>query len=375
MTHLGPTWLEVDTGALSANVVALREHIADGASLFAVVKANAYGHGATMAAETVLDAGADGLCVARADEGLTLRAAGIDAPIWVLGWVPPKLAKRCVDARLTLTVNSPTLVEALSQAAGRDPVPVHVKVDSGMSRYGLLPDEVVPFVRRIASTPKLRFEGLWTHLARADEADCSTSHEQLEVFNRIFNELVDAGLEPTLSHIAASAGLLRRELRPAHLDAVRAGIALYGLYPSDKVRWPVELKPVLTWKARVARVRTLPAGTPISYGGTYVTPRKQTVALVPAGYGDGYPRILSNRASVLINGQRCRILGRVCMDAVVVDVDHLSDVNEGDEIVLLGRQGDEVVTADELAGMLDTINYEVVTQIMDRVPRIAVNGH
>lgn len=374
MTHPGPTWLEIDTDALSANVTALREHIADGASLFAVVKANAYGHGAIMAAETVLAAGADGLCVARADEGVALRAAGIRAPIWVLGWVPPKLARRCVDARVTVTVNSPSLLEALSQAAGREPVPVHVKVDSGMSRYGLLPDEVVPFVRRIVRNPKLRFEGLWTHLARADEADCSPSYEQLEVFDRIYDELTDAGLGPQLCHIAASAGLLRRELRPAHMDAVRAGIALYGLYPGDELNWPVKLEPVLTWKARVARVRTLPADTPISYGGTYVTPRAMKVALVPAGYGDGYPRILSNRASVLINGQRCRILGRVCMDALVVDADHLPDVREGDEIVLLGRQGAAAVTADELAGMLDTINYEVVTQIMDRVPRVAVNG-
>lgn len=374
MTHRGPTWVEIDVEALAANVTALRNQLADGASLFVVVKANAYGHGAVEVAETALDAGAEGLCVARADEGFVLRAAGVAAPIWALGWVPPELARRCVDADLTLTVNSRSLVDALDRAAGRTPVSVHVKVDTGMSRFGLLPDQVVPFVRDVARRANLRFEGLWTHFARAEEPNCSPTRMQLDAFNRVYDALVAAGLRPKVCHAAASAGLLREELRPSHFDAVRAGIATYGLYPGDDVDWPVTLRPVLAWKARVARVRTLPADTPISYGGTFVTPRPMQVALVPVGYGDGYPRVLSNRADVLIRGRRCRILGRVCMDAFVVDVDHLPDVREGDEVVLLGRQGDDAVTAEELAGMLDTINYEVVTQIMDRVPRIAVNA-
>lgn len=372
MRHSGPTWLEIDLHALATNVAALRAHLADGASLYAVVKANAYGHGAAEIAHAVLDAGAAGLCVARAAEGLTLRSAGITAPIWVLGWVPKEQARYCVDAGLTLTVNSDSMLAAVSRAAAGQRVPVHVKVDTGMSRFGLLPQEVLPFVRRLTAYPSLEFEGVWTHLASADEAEFAPTEEQMARFQEVLDDLRAAGLAPRLCHTVASAGLLRHELRAFHFDVVRAGLAVYGLLPGEAIDWPISVEPVLTWKARVARVRRLPAGTPISYGGTYVTPHPMRVALVPVGYGDGYPRILSNRGHVLIHEKRCRILGRVCMDNFVVDAEPVPEVREGDEIVLIGRQGDEAITADELAGLLDTINYEVVTQILDRVPRIVV---
>lgn len=369
-----PTWVEINLKALAANVRAIRSCLPDGTRLFAVVKANAYGHGAVEVARAALAAGVAGLCVARADEGLALRRAGVKAPVWVLGWISPDAAPACVEARLTPTVNSLDQAEALAAANHGPPLPVHVKVDTGMSRYGLLPDEVLPFVRALSRFPQLRFEGLWTHFARADEADPTPTHTQLAVFRAVRQALVEAGYPPALCHVAASAATLRPEFAGDLFDAVRVGIALYGLYPGDEVAWPVSLTPVMSWKARVARVRTLPAGTPVSYGGTFITPRPMRVALIPVGYGDGYPRALSSRGAVLIRGQRCPILGRVCMDSFVVDVDHLEDVREGDEVVLLGRQGQERITADELARQLNTINYEIVTRIMARVPRVYVNG-
>ncbi len=369
-----PTWVEINLEALAANVRALRQWLPARTALFAVVKANAYGHGAVEVARTALAAGAAGLCVARVAEGVALRQAGIGAPVWVLGWMAPSEAATCARFRLTPTVNSLEQARALASANSDVPLPVHVKVDTGMSRYGLLPHEVLPFVRALAAFPQLRLEGLWTHLARADEADPAPARRQVDAFRAVVRQLEAEGLSPPIHHVAASAAALHPELNSEYFQAVRVGIALYGLYPSDQVAWPVALTPVLAWKARVARVRTLPPGTPVSYGGTYVTPRTTRVALVPAGYGDGYPRALSNRGAVLIRGRRCPILGRVCMDGFVVDVSHVDGVREGDEVVLIGRQGEEGITADELAQALDTINYEVVTRIMGRVPRLYLSG-
>ncbi|MDQ7029373.1 MAG: alanine racemase [Ardenticatenia bacterium] len=366
------TWVEINLDALAANVRALRRRLPAETALFAVVKANAYGHGAVEVARAALAAGAAGLCVARVAEGVALREANVDAPIWILGWMAPQEADACARLRLIPTVNSVDQVRALAEANSGTPLPVHVKVDTGMSRYGLLPHEVLPFVRALSAFPQLRLEGLWTHLARADEADPAPTRRQLETFRAVARALESSGLAPHLYHVAASAAVLHPSLAGELFQAVRVGIALYGLYPSDAVAWPVCLVPVLSWKARVARVRTLPPGTPISYGGTYVTPRATRVALVAAGYGDGYPRALSNRGAVLIGGRRCPILGRVCMDGLVVDVSHVDTVQEGDEVVLIGRQGNEHITADELAYALGTINYEIVTRITARVPRLYV---
>ncbi len=369
-----PTWVEIDLNALAHNVKAIRACLPNQTALFAVVKANAYGHGAVEVARAALAAGAAGLCVARVEEGVALRQAGIEAPVWVLGWISPEEAPACARARLTPTVNTLEQAEALASATAGPPLPVHVKVDTGLSRYGLLPDEVVPFVRALRQFPQLYLEGLWTHMARADEADLTPTRQQLARFRAVRQQLQAEGLAPPLCHVAASAATLRPDLEEARFQAVRVGIALYGLYPSDEVDWPISLQPVMNWKARVARVRTLPPGTPVSYGGTFVTSQPTRVALVPVGYGDGYPRALSNRGQVLIGGRRCPVVGRVCMDSFVVKVDQVPAAREGDEVVLIGQQGHESITAEELARQLDTINYEVVTRIMARVPRVYVNG-
>nr|WP_290667181.1 alanine racemase [Ardenticatena sp.] len=368
------TWLEIDLDALAHNIAALRQIVGDPVALFPVVKANAYGHGAVPVAHAALDAGCAGLCVARLDEGIALREAGIRAPIWLLGWIPPEQIGAAVEYRLTPTINSMAQAAMLQATTPRGhQVSVHVKVDTGLSRYGLLPDEVVSFVHRLRTFDRLRLDGLWTHMARADEADPAPTQAQLRRFTDVLHRLREHGVAPRWLHTAASAAILNPALaRAAHFNAVRPGISIYGLPPSHDVEWPIHLRPVLSWKARVARVRRLPAGTAISYGGTFVTPKPMRVALVPVGYGDGYPRALSNRGRVLIRGKRCRIVGRVCMDNIVVDVDHLDQVEEGDEVVLIGQQGHATITADDLATLLDTINYEIVSQILPRVPRFYI---
>lgn len=366
-----PTWIEVDLGAVRHNVRLLRSLLAPGVELVAVVKANGYGHGAVPVARAALEAGATRLAVARADEGLALRAAGIEAPIWVLGFVPERAAPICVQAGLTVTVarhTQATVLAAAARALGRMPLRVHLKVDTGLSRYGVLPEEAVPLAQAIVAHPELHLEGLWTHYAVAEQPDHPYTARQLAAFERVRTELAAIGLHPPILHTANSAAILRGT---GHFNCVRAGLTLYGLQPEPGVTVHPDLLPALTWKARLARVRTLAPGTSVSYGCTFTATRRTRVALVPAGYGDGYPRLLGNgRGAVLIKGERCPILGRVCMDNVVVDVDHVPTATEDEEVVLLGRQGADCISAEELAEWEGTINYEVVTRILPRPPRI-----
>ncbi len=241
-----------------------------------------------------------------------------------------------------------------------------------MGRFGLLPDEVLPFVERLAALPGVMIEGLFSHFAVADSADKTYTRQQFAIFQDVRARLDSAGVHVPLCHIANSAATL--DLPEMHLDAVRCGIAIYGLHPSNEVEPAVPLKPALTLKSRVARVRTLPAGSSISYGRTYITPRAMPVALIPVGYGDGYHRLLSNRAAVLINGQRAPIVGRVCMDQFVVDCSGVGPVQVNDEVVLIGCQGDACIPAEEVARWAETINYEVTTALLPRAPRVYTGG-
>lgn len=370
---LSPTWIEVDLGAIRHNVRLLRSLLAPGVGLVAVVKANAYGHGAVPVARAALAAGASGLAVARADEGLALRSAGIEAPVWVLGFVPESAAATCAEAGLTMTVARPGQAAALASAArtaGRIPLPVHLKVDTGLSRYGVLPEEVVSLARAIVAYPELYLEGLWTHFAVAEQPDHPYTARQLAAFECAREALATSGVHPPVLHAANSSAILRGT---GHFNCVRAGATLYGLQPEPGVTVHPDLRPALTWKATVARLHTLAPGTSVSYGCTFTATRPTRVALVPAGYGDGYPRRLGQgRGAVLIRGQRCPIIGRVCMDNIVVSVDHLREVAEDDEVVLLGAQGADRISAEELAEWQETNNYEVVTRILPRPPRVYV---
>jgi alanine racemase len=368
------TWAEVDLDAIAHNARRLKERAGEGTELMAVVKANAYGHGAVPVAKTALESGASRLAVNRALEGVELRQAGLTAPILILGYSPPCEAETIVRWGLTPTVTTVEGALALSTMSDRQGrvTPIHVKVDTGMGRFGLMPNEVVAFVRRIAKLPGLKLEGLFTHFAVADSADKTYTRRQFGLYMQVVKQLEEAGFTIPLKHVANSATNL--DLPEMHLDMVRCGIALYGLRPSDEVEPAIPLKPAMALKSRVARVRTLPPGSSISYGCTYTTTRPTPVALVPVGYGDGYHRILSNKGSVLIGGKRAPIVGRVCMDQFVVDVTGIEGVRQDDEVVVFGCQGEEEISAEEVAALAGTINYEVVTSILPRVTRVYLKG-
>ncbi|MGC8787013.1 MAG: alanine racemase [Anaerolineae bacterium] len=369
--HNHVCWAEIDLDAIAYNTRQLKKHVGEHAELAAVVKANAYGHGALPVAQTVLQNGATRLAVARVDEGILLRRGGVIAPILVMGYATTGQAEDIVRHRLTPTVNTLELAYALSaavKAQNAPPLPVHVKVDTGLGRFGLLPEEVLDFTRALLSVPNLTLEGCWTHFASADEADQSYTYHQFAVYNQVLRQLEDAGIRIPLKHVANSAATL--SLPETHLDMVRCGITIYGLRPSPEVKMVVPLRPAMSIKARVARVRTLPAGSSISYNRTYITSKPTPVALVPIGYGDGYRRSLSNKGMVLIHGQRVPIIGRVCMDQFMVDVSNIPDVQLNDEVVILGRQGDEEINAEEIGAWVGTNNYETVAAILPRVPRV-----
>jgi alanine racemase len=364
------TWAEIDLDAIASNVCAFKKHVGEKVEIIAVVKANAYGHGAIPVANAALNAGATRLAVHRAMEGVELRRAGIEAPILVMGYTPPDGAKMVVRWRLTPSLITLEVARSLSleAAAVGATVPVHIKVDTGMSRWGLLPDEAVEFVRGLRDLPCLRLEGVFTHFATADWVDTKHLLDQLEVFKRVLVDVRQAGFDVPIIHAANSAATMR--LPAAHFDAVRIGIAMYGMEPSSE--WPpvFQIRPALTLKSTVNRVRMLPPGSGISYGRTFITQQSTLVALVPVGYGDGYHRVLSNKGCVLIHEQRAPILGRVCMDQIVVDVTHIPEVRQDDEVVLVGRQGQGVIRAEEVAQLAGTINYEVTTSLLPRVSRV-----
>ncbi len=443
------TWAEIDLDAIAHNTRELKRLVGDKTELMAVVKANGYGHGAIPVAEAALDNGASRLAVNRAVGGVQLRQAGITAPILVLGYTLPAQAEAIVRWSLTPTVNTPEQVLALSTACFHHGkvLPIHIKIDTGLGRFGLLPDEVADFVQAISTLPGLAIEGVYTHFAHADAADKAYTLQQFEIYLKVVKRLEEAGFAIPIKHVANCAATL--DLPETHLDMVRCGIALYGLRPSSEVTPTIALRPAMTLKSRVARVRTLPTGSSIGYGCTYTTSEPTLVALIPVGYGDGYHRLLSNRGQVLIRGQRAAIVGRVCMDQFVVKVpaptpnpspesrggeeaptpspspesrggeeapsplpprppntggsrivspqpfdpsaklgagfaqDRLwggrgaggsPNVQQDDEVVLLGRQGDDEISAEEVATWAETINYEVTTSILPRVTRVYLKG-
>jgi alanine racemase len=334
------------------------------------VKANAYGHGAIPVSRAALAGGASRLAVGRTEEGIELRQAGIDCPLLIMGYTLPGESDAIVHWNLIPTVNSKAQAKALSDAATAqcNTLPIHVKVDTGMSRYGLLPDEALEFVLFLSELPRLVLEGLYTHFAVADLSNKAFTRDQFDAFNDVVERLEASGFRFPLKHVSNSAATI--DLPEMALDMVRCGIALYGLWPSGEVEPAVALRPALTLRSRVARVRTLLAGASISYGRTYVTEETTRVALIPVGYGDGYHRIVSNRGAVLIRGQRAPILGRVCMDQFVVDVSHIPDVRLHDEVVLIGRQDEGHIPAEEVARWAETINYEVTTGLLARLTRV-----
>jgi alanine racemase len=377
------TWAEIDLNAYAHNIKALRRVTRPGARLMAVVKANGYGHGAVEVARTALQNGAESLGVARLHEAVELREAGLEAPILIFGYSPPDSAETLINYDLTQTVYSPSTAEELSdQAARKGKIKIHIKVDSGMGRLGLLLDKLADGISDDRSTANtigdiaainrlanLEMEGIFTHFATADSADKSYANKQLDRFTDFLNRLDRAGLSPTVIHAANSAAVI--DMPDSHLDMVRPGIATYGLYPSDEVNHRrVHLKPAMTLKSSIIHLKKVPAGFNISYGITFQTRNPTTIATVPVGYADGLNRLLSSRGHMLVHGHRIPIVGRICMDLTMLDVGSLSGVAIEDEVVVFGPQSRKAVTADELASTLNTINYEIVTSITARVPRV-----
>ncbi len=361
MTRHRPTFVQVDLDAIRHNVAALKP---PHAQVMAVVKADAYGHGDVAVARAALEGGATWLGVALVEEGLGLRDAGIDASVLVLSEFPPGSERDAVAAGLTPSLYTQTGLERLRAVAPAGTA-VHVKVDTGMHRVGVYPPEATPGFVRDVGAAGLSLGGLWTHFARSEE-DEATTRGQLALFRGVVDEVKAAGHLPDLLHAANSAGSI---LYPeAHLDLVRPGIAVYGILPAPGVGESLGLRPALTWRSSVTFARRLPAGEVVSYGHRYRLERDANVATVPVGYADGYPRSVSSGAEALIRGRRCPVAGSVTMDQLMLDCDDLP-VEAGDEVVLLGAQGAETVSADELAAHAGTIAYEILTGIGQRVPR------
>jgi alanine racemase len=353
----------------------------------AVVKANAYGHGMIEVAQRALKCGAEFLGVARLDEAIRLREAGIDSPVLIFGYTPPARAGELIEFGLTQTVSSYPNAEALSRAAASQGkiIKIHLKVDTGMGRLGILADHFRPHrtgmrlgcdvagdavreIELIARLPGLKVDGLFTHLATADSADKSYANNQFERFLDLIEGLRAIGVDTPLKHAANSAAII--DLPETHLDMVRAGISLYGLYPSGEVnKHRITLKPAMTLKSMVVHLKTVPPGFKVGYGCTHETVKQTVLATIPIGYADGYNRHLSSRGWMLVRGRKAPVVGRVCMDLTILDVGHIPDVRLEDEVVLFGRQGDSAIHVDEIAATLETINYEVVSTISDRVPR------
>jgi alanine racemase len=363
-----PTVAEVDLGAIAHNVQALGSHVAGGVELLAVVKANAYGHGDVEVARTATRAGATRLGVALVEEGVRLRDAGIDAPIVILIEPPPEAAKEIVAQRLTPSVSTLSAAENLGRAAALagTTLDVHACVDTGMHREGAPLEHGVDFVEAVARTPGLAVEGLWSHFAMGELDEHPVTGRQIELFAELCDRVAQLGIDVPTRHLTSSASIV---LYPdAHFDLVRMGIMLYGLYPAPSLAQRCDVRPALSLRSAVGLVRRVPAGEGVSYGHTFAPERDTTIVTVPIGYGDGYPRLLSNTGSVLIGGARRPVAGRVTMDTIMADLGD-DDVEPGDEVVLIGAQGAEEITATEIAELTGTINYEVVCSIGPRVPR------
>lgn len=365
-----PTWVEVDLEAVAYNVRQVKRIVGPEVEILAIVKANAYGHGALTVARTALGNGASSCGVAAVSEAVQLRERGVDAPILVLGYTPAWLAKEALLHDVTLTLYDADAARIFSRAATdlHRTARVHVKVDTGMGRLGLLPEQVVPFVEEVRDLPGLDLEGIFTHFSVADGENLEYTRWQLNRFQNVLERLAEIGVNFRKVHCANSAATLR--LPEARFNMVRLGLAMYGLQPSPHVSLPVGFRPALVWKTTIAQVKELKSGSYVSYGNTYRTEQEETIAVIPVGYADGFRRAPTRWQAVLVHGQRAPIVGRICMDQTMLDVSHIPNVRAGDEVVLIGRQVEDEISAEEVADWLGTINYEVVSEILARVPRV-----
>ncbi|MBI3754547.1 MAG: alanine racemase [Deltaproteobacteria bacterium] len=367
-----PTLAIIDRAAIQSNYLELKRNVAEDVEMLAVVKANAYGHGAVEAGKALEQVGCSFFGVALCEEGVELREAGIKSPIIVLGGVYPNQIRDAVEYDLTpviFDIETARILDSLSAKTGKR-INVHVKLDTGMGRLGLLPYQVVPFFKALKGLPNIEIEGVLSHFAEADEEDKGFTGEQLNVFLKILNVVKDLGFNPRLMHLANSAAIIGHA--DSHFNLARPGIMLYGAYPAGHMIEKIDLKPAIRLVTQIIHIKKVSKGFSVSYGRKFITKRDSIIAAIPIGYGDGYSRALSNKGEVLIRGQRARIAGVVCMDITMLDVTHIKDVSEGDEVVLIGKQGNDEITADEVAERAGTISYEILCGISNRVPRVYI---
>jgi alanine racemase len=368
-----PVWAEVDLKNIRYNIEQVRKNVSQETLILAVVKADAYGHGLIPVSRALIDGGADRLAVALPEEGVELREEGISIPIQVLGEVMPSQIPLLIEYDLIPSISKIETIKGLNILAENKGIikKVHVKLDTGMGRIGLLADNTLDFIRELKKYKNIMIEGLMTHFSTADEEDKEYTYQQWEKFNYLIKLLEENDINISIKHAANSATII--DLPHMELNLVRPGIMLYGLKPSHEVDGNFSLRPALSWKARIVYIKDLPEGYGISYGATYITKKETKIATISLGYADGYSRLLSNKGEVLIRGKRAPIRGRICMDQFLVDVSDIPDVKVGNEVVLIGKQGKEEITATELADLIGTINYEITCSISKRVPRLYIN--
>jgi alanine racemase len=369
--HLRPVWAEVDLDKLAHNMREIRR-VSKSKDIIAVIKADGYGHGALDIAPTLLENGATRIAVAVLSEAIELRRGGIEKSIMVLGFTPPSLIDMLLRYDIEQTIYSYELAKEISTMAQKKNkvAKVHIALDTGMGRIGFLPnEESIEEVYKISKLPNIIIEGLFSHFSSADEKDKEYTLLQFKNYNDFYEELLQKGVKINIRHIANSAAII--DFPESHFEAVRPGIILYGYYPSNEVfKDRIDLKPVMSLKTNIVHIKTLPVGEYISYGRKFKTNRESIIATLPVGYADGYTRLLYNKAKVIINGNFAPVIGRICMDQCMVDVTELKDIKLGDEVILMGEQGDSKFTADSMAELIGTINYEITCMISKRVPRV-----
>ncbi len=374
LEEIRPVWAEINLDNLAHNIREVRKHTDKDALVTAVVKANGYGHGSVEISRTFLDNGADRLAVALLTEAIELRKGNITEPILILGYTPPTQYEKLLEYNIIQTIYNYEDAKILSNKAvelGKKAT-IHIKIDSGMGRIGFLPTEdSIKDIINISKLPNIYVEGIFTHLAKADEIDKSHAMEQFEKYMKVVNNLEKHGLSIPLKHVSNSAGII--DIPKFNLNMVRAGIMIYGFYPSEEVEKNMKLKPAMALKAKISHLKVVPKGTGISYGQIFVTERESKIATIPIGYADGFTRMLTGKAEVTVRGKRAKIVGKICMDQCMIDVTNIDDVKLGDEVVIFGY-GLDCPSADELASKLGTINYEIVCMVGRRVPRVYMSG-
>jgi len=366
------TRVEIDLGAIAHNIQQISQKIKDSARIMAVVKADGYGHGAVEVARVALKNGVDFLAVSSPEEGVKLREAKINAPILILSPALPESAEVIVKYDLIQTVCTEDLAIALSTEAQKfsKVIKIHVKIDTGMDRIGVFPEDAGRFIKKISKLKGIKLEGIFTHFSEADKKDKTFTLSQINKFKKVVDSLEREGIFIPLKHMANSAAVL--DLPFSYLNLVRPGIIIYGLYPSGEVTKTINLKPAMSFKTYVVYIKTFPAGTYIGYRRSFTTKRKSTIAVLPVGYTDGYSRALSNRGQVLIKGKRAPVVGKICMNITLIDVSHIPGVKVGDEVVLFGEQGNNAISVNEIASIVNTLNYEIICTVGNCAPRVYI---